>query len=97
MRVHSQPHPLAGKTVQVFPKGKHLPAQDGRGVIDGHAYRVEDYWDRIVGMSWTLSVDNQAARAYAIRNSADNLPLDDEVLYGKIGSLGYLIHVSELE
>jgi len=39
---------------------------------------------------------NPAALIYAIRSGFDGLPTDDEVVYGKIGSFGHLIHESEL-
>lgn len=41
---------------------------------------------------------NPAAMMYAIRTGSQgfDVPIDNEVVYGKIGSLGYLFHVSEL-
>lgn len=37
---------------------------------------------------------NPAAMMYAIRTGSQgfNVPIDNEVVYGKIGSLGYLFH-----
>jgi len=39
---------------------------------------------------------NPAALDYALRRAVDGLPLDDEVVYGKLGAFGKLIHVSQL-
>lgn len=41
---------------------------------------------------------NPAAMMYAIRTGSQdfNVPIDNEVVYRKIGLLGYLFHVSEL-
>lgn len=94
MTLHEQSHPLAGRTVTIR-KGVHDAAQ--HQVMPGAQYRVEDYWDRLTGKSWMHSDGNPAAMHYAIRNATNSLPIDDEVLYGKIGSLGHLVHVSEIE
>lgn len=87
MSNHPEPSPLAGTTVLV-------------DIGDGEQeYRVEDYWDRVYGTSWMWSKDNPAAMNYAVRSglrTAGRLPLDDEVLYGKIGAHGHLAHVSEV-
>ena len=42
---------------------------------------------------------NPACLVYAMRSATQDqdIPLDDEVLYGKIGSLGHLVHISEIE
>ena len=34
---------------------------------------------------------------YAIRSAKCRLPIDNEVLYGKVGHFGHLIHVSEIQ
>lgn len=83
--IHSERHPLAGTTVEIT-SGKHL----------GERFLLEDWWDRVGGKSWKFSEGNPACMIYAIRSVADQLPADDEVVYGKIGTLGHLIHVSEL-
>lgn len=83
---HAEPHPLAGQTVKI---------RDGIERIGGAEYRLEDWWDRLTGGSWMDATGNFAAMAYAVRTAGDT-PIDDEVVYGKIGSLGFLIHVSEL-
>lgn len=86
--IHPEPHPLAGKTVKI----KQL---DKSPQFSGQEYRVEDYWDRVAGKSWMDAVGNPAALNYALRPKT--VPMDDEVLYGKIGAFGHLIHVSEVE
>ena len=87
MSNHSEPSPLAGTTVIV-------------DIGDGEQeYRVEDYWDRVYGGSWRWAKGNPAAMNYAMRSALrkrGSLPLDDEVLYGKIGAHGHLVHVSEV-
>lgn len=84
MPIHTEPSEFAGTTVQV---------DIGRGGIED--YHVEDYWDRVSGGSWMYANGNPAALNYAMRTTRE-IPLDDEVLYGKIGAFGYLVHVSEI-
>lgn len=83
--IHSQPFDGAGKTYALNAKG-----------IDGDQIRVEDYWDRVSGELWGTSRWNPAALNYAVRAAVIALPSDDDVVYGKVGGLGYLVHVSEL-
>lgn len=66
------------------------------GTLKGHDYHVEDYWDRVAGISWMNANGNPACLGYAIRSAKDNLPTDNNVLYGKIGALGHLVHTSEI-
>lgn len=82
---HKQSHPLAGKTVTIK-KGKFKDKE----------YRVEDWWDKLTGGSWLDAQGNPACLLYAIRAGFEGLPPDDEVVYGKIGALGNLVHESEL-
>lgn len=82
---HDEAHTLAGQTV----------AADIRGV-GSVEYVVEDWWDRVAGKSWMHCDGNPACMEYAIRSGIADLPTDDNVLYGKVGSYGHLIHVSEL-
>lgn len=85
-------HP--GETVRIR-DGVTDPAQGQ--VVGGAGYRIEDLWTNVAGKSWTVSDGNPAALRYAIRSAANGLPLDDDVLYGKIGHSGHLVHVSEIE
>ena len=85
--IHQQPHPLAGKTVRI---------KDDAPDFAGMQYHIEDYWDRISEKSWMFSDGNMACMDYAMRAGFNNLPIDNEVVYGKINGLGKLIHVSQL-
>ncbi|WP_091086227.1 hypothetical protein [Micromonospora nigra] len=81
-------HPLAGQTVR-------LTASDAR--LAGKEYRVEDWWQNVTGGSWMDATGNPAALTYAMRSALAGLPLDNEVLYGKVAGRGHLVHVSEIE
>lgn len=78
--------PLAGKTVKI---------KDGAVDIGGSEYHVEDYWHIVAGKSWMFSDGNPACLDYAMRNIG--LPVDNNVLYGKIRGAGKLVHISEIE
>jgi hypothetical protein len=92
---HAEPHPLAGRTVRIR-DGVRDPAQNQ--VAGGAEYRLEDWWDRVSGGSWMTAQGNPAALHYAMRTAfSGDVPTDDEVVYGKIGHLGHLVHVSELD
>lgn len=80
--IHSTPHEGAGKTYLL---------KDG-----STEYQLEDWWDRVAGRSWMYSDGNPAAFHYAMRSATAWLPLDNEVVYGKVGGFGVLVHVSEL-
>lgn len=79
-------HPLAGQTVKVK-----------KGTLEGQDFTVEDWWENVFGKSWMDSTGNPAALEYSYRAANEKLPLDWEVLYGKIEGLGCLIHMSELQ
>ncbi|QOH59920.1 hypothetical protein [Rhodococcus rhodochrous] len=84
--IHADPHPLAGQTIPI--------AIAGIGTGD---FVIEDWWDRVSGSSWAAAPGNPAAMKYAARSGpADSIPFDDEVVYGKFGAFGHLVHVSEL-
>lgn len=80
--MHPDPHPYAGKTVKLK---------------DGDEYELEDWWDRLGQGSWEISYGNMACFQYVLRLMQTQLPIDDEVVYGKIGAFGHLIHESELD
>lgn len=63
----------------------------------GNIIHVEDYWDIVSGKSWKSSQGNAACIIYSIRSAMNDLPIDDEVVYGKIGPYGHLVHINELE
>lgn len=90
---HNEAHPYAGKTVLL-----KTEVRDPSGTYPaGTEYRIEDWNDRVLGGSWMYADGNISAFNYAIRSVTSNVPLDNEVVYGKIGGLGYLVHVSELD
>jgi hypothetical protein len=91
--IHNEAHPLAGKTVKIKPGATHLQVPD----FGGSEYRVEDWWDRVGEQSWMSARGNPACIIYALRAADNKLPTDDDVLYGKIGALGHIVHVSEIE
>lgn len=82
MQIHHEPHPFA--------------RQDAVITATGFTYQVEDYWDRVSGGSWMFAEGDPACLKYALRIAGTEIPLDDEVVYGKIDGLGHLYHVSEL-
>ena len=90
--MHTEEHPFAGQTVGI------RFADPGHPQVDGmdHEFRVEDWWDRVAGKSWMFSDGNPAALSYALRSGAALLPIDDDVVYGKIGAFGHLVHRSEI-
>ena len=87
---HKKQSPLSGKTVKI---------KENVNELGNQSIIIEDWWDCVSGMSWMAANGNPACMNYAIRTGASSLqiPIDDEVLYGKIKGLGYLVHKSELE
>ncbi len=88
--IHPNKSPLAGKRCKI---------KQQCGTLDGKEIIIEDWWDRVSGVSWKYAVGNPACMMYGARiGFVDyDVPVDDEVLYGKIGNLGCLVHVTELE
>lgn len=86
--IHAQRHWAAGRTV-IIAKGGYAP----------HPFHVTDWWDRDHG-SWktglTPSTPNAKCLSYAARRLRDDLPDDDEVVYGRLGIHTQLLHASEL-
>lgn len=93
--IHKEPHPKAGQTVKIIASAKHPQVKE----FGGAEFRLEDWWDRIGGQSWKWSEGNPACLIYAMRSGLNpyRVPMDDEVVYGKIGPFGHLVHISELE
>ena len=83
---HAEQHPQAGQMVTI-----------AKGQLAGSEYRLEDWWDRVAGKSWIDCDGNPACLDYALTSVEDGLPLDDNVVYGKIGRLGKLVHISQLD
>lgn len=80
---HSEASALADKTMWI-----------AKGDLAGRDIVIEDWWDRVAGKSWMHCTSNLACLAYAMTVPVP--PLDDEVVYGKIGSFGALVHVTYL-
>lgn len=93
--IHNSESTLAGKTVKIKPHVKHFQNPD----FSGSDYRVEDWWDRLSGKSWRDCNGNLACMVYGLRAgmAEPRIPNDDEVLYGKVGYSGHLVHISEIE
>lgn len=72
-----------------------------KGSLSGNEYLIEGYWDEIEGKSWLDTEFRPVILNYSMRTLAEKHLKDyqecDEVLYGKIGIYGHLIHVSEIE
>ena len=88
--------PYAGCEVKTRPDvGKDgLSGRD----LGNQVFLVEDWWENVYGRSWMVAIGNPASMAYTVRIGMKEVlvPLDNNVLYGKIDGLGYLFHVSEL-
>jgi hypothetical protein len=76
-----------------FSKAPHFQLKDPSGTYE---VEIEDYWDKLTGKSWMNSAGNPAAIIYAMRSGLGSLPIDDNVLYVKLGGIGVLVHTSEV-
>lgn len=87
-------HRLAGQTVTL------INAQDPvRGmVVAGAKFCVEDSVAALLDSPvWSgVTTTNWAVANYRIRAARIDLPVDENVVYGKIGGLGHIVHESEL-
>ena len=90
---HQEKHPMAGKVMRIKREAQHFQYPD----FGGSEFYVEDWWDRLMNESWMNCMGNMACEAYATRSAIEDLPLDNEVVYGKVGMFGSIVHVSELE
>lgn len=93
--IHKEPHLKAGQVVKIIPSAKHPQIKE----FGGAEFEIEDWWDRVAGKSWKWCDGNPACLIYAMRTGLNEyeVPTDDEVVYGKIGAFGHLVHVNELE
>ena len=91
--MHEVPHPFSRKTVRIKKEVTHPQFPN----FGGSELLLEDWWDRVAGKSWMYCDGNPACLVYAMRTSGKNVPIDDEVVYGKMYSYGHLVHVTELE
>ena len=88
MIIHEKPHPKAGQAVTI-----------ASGPLHGLQLRVEDWWDRINGMSLSESVEAgiPAAIAYVtVLVDYPTIPRDDEIVYGTVHGAGKLVHVQDI-
>lgn len=71
--------------------------------LSGKTFRIEDWFENVVGCSWMDATGNPTALEYAMRigfNEKHNVPVpifSNNVLYGKVGMFGHAFHVNELE
>lgn len=89
---------LAGKTVKTKSGVGHgMQRYD----LSGMDFVVEDWCENVLGYSWMNANGNPAALEYAMRTGIfgknNNVPISNDVVYGKINGLGHLFHVNELE
>lgn len=92
--IHKSQSELAGKVVKIKEGVEHPQVPN----FGGSEFRVEDWWDRVAGKSWMYCDGNPACLIYAMRTGLGNkVPTNNEVLYGKVGSFGHLVHISEID
>ena len=87
-------HPLAGQTVRLKNDiGKFMQGEAG-----GAEFVVEDWAENVLGCSVWDTDGNPAALEYALRRgtNGNNVPIDDNVVYGKVGWFGHFVHESEI-
>ena len=93
------------KTMKTYEHaGKKLRIKKGAGksftgeLLDGKEFEAEDYWINIAGKTLWHCDGNPACLEYAVRTcDCRHIPIDDKVIYGKVGLYGHLLHESELE
>lgn len=72
-----------------------------KGYLKGNSIVIEDWWKKLVGEDWqTSAFHNPAAYNYCLNHQSEYSNHSQSVnwvLYGKIGGLGYLVNVNELE
>lgn len=90
--------PYAGCEMRTRPDVGKVPSGFDLG---NRVFQVEDWCENVLGFPWMVADGNPAAMIYAFRigmkfGTAAAVPLDNNVVYGKIDGLGYLLHVTEL-
>lgn len=90
--VSDRKHPLAGKTVTL-----KLRTEPYENLKDGAKFHVEDWANRVFGQPWGYMQGNPTALIYAMRAGFGGIETDNKVIYGKVDSLAYLVHESEIE
>lgn len=86
---HTEPSPFAGKTLKFKTKWNTL---------GGVEFHVEDWYDRVLGVeSWEDS-DNSECQRYQEKVNSIDIPKDNNVLIGKIGSgFTVMVNLDELD
>ena len=92
MQLHQEIHPKAGQVVKLKSTATH-PQHD----IAGADFLIEDWWDHLTRSLWMTADGNPACLVYGLRVGMNNLPANNDVVYGKVGAWGVLIHSSEIE
>ena len=98
MRIKSE---LAGKTVKTK---SSVGSSFMDGDLGGKEFRVEDWSENVFDdPKWLDIKGNPAIMEYAIRiglnGKKNNVTIEnaDEAVYGKVGYLGHIFHINELE
>ena len=88
-------HPMAGQTVRLQEGIGKFMQGDNAG---GSEFVVEDWADNVLGCSVWFADGNPAALEYALRIATNGklIPIDNNAVYGKVGSLGHIVHDSEI-
>lgn len=84
----------AGQEMRISNNALDLPTGQ---VLAGKTIEVEDYWQNVSGQSWMSSNGNPTAMLYGMRSGMQGLPINNDVVYGKVHGLGVMVHVTELE
>lgn len=72
-----------------------------KGYLKGNSIVIEDWWKKVTGEDWqTSAFYNPAAYNYCLNHQSEysnHSQSANWVLYGKIGGLGYLVNINEIE
>jgi hypothetical protein len=82
INVHQMSHRLKGQKVKLK---------------CGVYYLIVDWFDRVTYQEWWQDMSNPACLMYGLAVKTGSVPDDDEVIFGKVDTLGYLVHESELD
>ena len=99
MNKHKTPHQLANETVKVsFADYPYINDQlePPNGTFE---FQIQDWWDHLTDQTWMESSleRNPAAIFYALRRGLKDPVIEiNNVVYGRINNLGYLVHESEI-
>lgn len=96
--MHKSESPLRGVPVKLL-DGLEAAMTPSYETIElsGEEFVVDDWWDRVNGASWQDSTDKLSFTYNARQARAGYLPMDDEVLLGRIGNKEVLVHLAEID